>query len=68
MQDPGQEDIKPHKVRYYWNGATPSSSRRWHRFCVVQAKAIELGKLQVAVSCNESHSGCTKSRRRSFGY
>ena len=36
----GQEEIKPHKVRYYLEkAATPSSSRRWRRFCASIAKS-----------------------------
>src|SRR4249919_3861119 len=35
----GQEEIKPHKVRYYRNAATPSSSPRWRKFCVSTARS-----------------------------
>ena len=35
----GQEDIKPHKVRYYLERRDAESSRRWHRFCVSTARS-----------------------------
>ena len=35
----GKEEIKPHKVRYIWKSATPTSSRRWRRFCASIAKS-----------------------------
>ena len=34
----GAEEVKPHKVRYYLDGGTPSLSRRWLRFCVSIAR------------------------------
>ena len=35
----GQEEIKPHKVRYHLDAATPSSSRRWRKFCASIARS-----------------------------
>jgi transposase len=35
----GQEEIKPHKVRYYLERRMPSSSRRWPRFCAFIARS-----------------------------
>ena len=35
----GQEEIKPHKVRYELERRDASSSRRWPRFCALIARS-----------------------------
>jgi hypothetical protein len=41
----GQEEIKSDKVATIWNAATPSSSRRWQKFCV---SSLPIQKILIA--------------------
>src|SRR5215475_6506396 len=36
---PAAHEIKPHKVRYTWSSATPSSSRKWQKCFVFTARS-----------------------------